>query len=231
MAGTRILVTGKYVNQSTYVLYKEDGSEFKTIREGEAFKIGNQLRPWYPVRVAKKSGKGTILMCRKFGNSGNIIKEFPLIHNKRGLWALTSGAARNGVFHNYRDPQSELERELDTIGVSRKVIEKVDHIDVKLEVGGQLCHHCVSNWGYGCITDGLEEDLTEPEYAPEDHPNQYHRGCMISTYMERVYDATYAIYYSISTTMNGSRSRNVERVIIINGADEEKVVKELKRFE
>lgn len=228
---TRILVTGKYINRSTYVLYKEDGSEYKTIHEGVSFKIGNQLRPWYPVRVTKKSGKGSILMCQKFGNSGNVIEEFPLIHNKRGLWALTSGAARNGVFHNYREPQSELERELDTIGVSRKIIERVDSIDVELTVGGQLCHHCANRWGYDCITDGREEQLTKPQYAPDDHFNQYHRGCMVSTYQERVYNATYAIHVRISTTMNGSLRRNVERVILAKGADEEKVVKELKSFE
>lgn len=39
---TRALVTGKYINKSTYVLYNEDGSEFMQLREGECFKIGNQ---------------------------------------------------------------------------------------------------------------------------------------------------------------------------------------------
>ncbi len=227
---TRVLVTGKYVNKSTYVLYNEDGTEFQVIREGEGFKIDNQLRWWYPIRVAKKNGKGTILMCQKFGDSGNVIDEFPLIHNKRGLWALTSGAARNGVFHNYREPQSELEKKLASMGVSRKVIEKVDKIDVELEVGGQLCHHCTSNWGYGSISDGKYEDLTEPEYAPDDHFNQYHRGCMISTYQTRVYDATYVIYYSIGTYMNGCRHRNVQKVIITPNADEKKVVEELSEI-
>ena len=228
---TRELVTGRYSNRSTYVLYKEDGSEFKTIKEGEAFKIGNQLRPWYPVRVAKKRGKGTILMCQKFGSDGNIIEEFPLIHNKRGLWALTSGAARRGVFHSYHEPANELERELDKIGVSRKIIEVVDQIDLELEVGGQLCHHCVNKWGYGLVTDGKEEEITEPDRAPDDHPNQYHRGCEISTYIERVYNATYIIYYKISTTMNGSVRENVERVIMTKEADVKEVVKELKGFE
>lgn len=228
---TRKLVTGRYINRSTYVLFSEDGTEFKTIREGEAFKIGNQIRPWYPVRVAKKNGKGTILMCQKFGSNGNVIEEFPLIHGKHGLWALTSGAARKGVFHNYHAPSSELESQLDKIGVSRKIIEKVDNIDIELEVGGQLCHHCTNKWGYGCITDGKEEDITEPNRAPDDHPNQYHRGCEISTYIERIYNATYIIYYSIHTTMNGSMRENVEKVILTKEADESEVVKELKRFE
>ena len=142
--------------------------------------------------------------------------------------ALTSGAARNGVFHNYNEPKTELEKQLSEMGVSRKVIERLETIDVELEVGGQLCHHCTTNWGYGVISDGKSEDLTEPEYAPEDHFNQYHRGCMISTYQTRIYDATYVIYYSIGTYMNGSRHRNVQRVIVTPDADESVVVKELK---
>lgn len=225
---TRALVTGRYINNSTYVLYNEDGSIFMIIKEGEGFKIDNQIRLWYPIRVAKRKGKGTILMCQKFGDGGNVIEEFPLIHNKRGLWALTSGAARNGVFHNYHEPKTELEKQLAEMGVSRKVIEKVDSIDVEIEVGGQLCHHCTNNWGYDFISDGQCKDLTEPEYAPDDHFNQYHRGCMISTYQIKVYDATYVIYYSIGTYMNGCRHRNVQRVIVTPDADEKKVVEELK---
>lgn len=227
---TRVLVTGRYINKSTYVLYNEDGTEFQVIREGEAFKIGNQIRMWYPIRVAKKNGKGTILMCQKFGDSGNVIDEFPLIHNKRGLWALTSGAVRNGVFHNYHEPKSELERQLASMGVSRKVIQKADIIDVELELGGQLCSHCTKKWGYGCITDGEEEKLTDPEYASEDHFNQYHRGCMISTYQARIYEANYVIYYSIGTYMNGTTHSNVQRVIITPNADESRVVEELKNI-
>ena len=227
---TRVLVTGRYINKSTYVLYNEDGTEFKVIREGEGFRIDNQLRLWYPVRVSKKNGKGTILMCQKFGDRGNVIEEFPLIHNKRGLWALTSGAARNGVFHNYREPKTELEKQLSVMGVSSRIIEKVDTIDLELELGGQLCHHCTTNWGYGCITDGDIEDLTEPEYAPDDHYNQYHRGCMVSTYQARIFNATYAIYYSIGTFMNGCRYRHIQRVIITPNAEESEVVQELKNF-
>lgn len=227
---TRALVTGKYINKSTYVLYNEDGSEFMQLREGECFKIGNQMRAWYPIRVAKKSGKGTIMICRKFGDSGNVIEEFPLIHNKRGLWAITSGAARNGVFHNYYEPQSELEKKLASMGISKNVIERVNNIDVELEVGGQLCNHCTKKRGYGIVSDGEYKDLTEPEYAPDDHFNQYHRGCMISTYKTRVYDATYVIYYSIGTYMNGYVHKNVQRVIITPKANESKVIEMLSEM-
>lgn len=224
---SRVLVTGRYVNSTTYVLYKEDGSEFQVINEGESFRIDNQLRSWFPVKVPKKKGKGTILVCRKYGDHGDVIEEFPLINNKKGLWALSSGSARNGVFHPYYEPKTELEKQLAKMGLSRRIIEKTDTIDVELEVGGQLCHHCVKNWGYGCLSDGKREDLTEPEYA-DDLYNQYHRGCMISTYQTRVYDATYAIYYSINTYMNGCRYKTVQRVLITNKADEKEVIKALE---
>lgn len=105
---TRELVTGKYSNARTYILYQEDGSVFQTITEGESFRIENQMREWIPVRVPNKFGKGTILMCQKFGDNNNVIEEFSLVNNKKGLWALTSGAARTGVFHKYYPPMEKI---------------------------------------------------------------------------------------------------------------------------
>lgn len=224
---TREIVTGKYINKSTYVLYKEDGSVFQTIKEHEPFTIGNQLRTWVPVRVPKKNGKGTILICQKYGDSGNVIEEFPLPHGKKGLWALSSGAARNGVFHTYHEPKTKLEKILSATGVNKNVIEKTDKIDVELEVGGQLCGHCTSNWGYWLITDGKKENITEPKRAPDDDSNIWHRGCMVSTYRARVYDATYVIYYSVGTRMNGTVYKRIEKVLLAKGADENKVVEKI----
>ena len=217
----RQLVTGRYINRRTYVLYNEDGTEFMVIKEGQRFWIDNQLRPWHPIRVPKKNGKGTILMCKKFGKGGKVIEEFPLIHNKRGLWALSSGAARNGVFHNYTEPKTAIEKQLSSMGVSRNVIEKADVIDIVIELGGDF--YSPRKCGYGCISDGKEEDLTEPEYAYEDDYE-----IMISSYQARIYEATYAICYSIDTSFNGCTYRHLERVIITPDADEEKVVEELK---
>ena len=102
------------------------------------------------------------------------------------------------------------------------MIERVETIDVELELGGQICSHCIRKYGYGCITDGKKQYLTEPEYAPETHSNQYHRGCMISTCTARIYEATYVIYCSIGTRMNGGLYKVVQRVILA-GANESKV--------
>lgn len=221
---------GSYENKSTYVLYKENGDIFQVIEEGEPFYISNQLRPWFPVMVPKKKGKGTILVCRKYGDRGNVIEEFPLIHNKKGLWALTSGAARNGVFHTYREPQNLLEKQLADMGISKTVIERVDKIDIELAVGGQICAHRVHKFGYGFRSDGEVDYLTEPERAPEDHYNTYHRGCMVSTYQIKVSGGTYLIYFHIGTHMNGADYERIERIILTKDADEAEVVKRIKEL-
>lgn len=146
------------------------------------------------------------------------------------MWAITSGAARNGVFHRYSTPKTELERILESMGISRKVIERVDKIDIVLEVGGHICNHCIDNWGYGSISDGTYENLTEPEYAPNDYFNKCHRGCMISTYQTHVFDATYVIYYSVGTYINGCIHRYIQRVIITPQANEKEVIKRLSKI-
>lgn len=228
---TRKFVIGKYINKSTYVLYDDNNEEFKIIREGKKFFIGNQMRPFIPVKIPKKNGNGTILMCRKYGNGGNIIEEFPLFHNKYGLWALTSGAARNGVFHSCHKPKSKIEKRLVSMGLSPNIVKKVDNIDIELEIGGQLCHHCIEKHGYDCATDGKVIELTEPEYAPEDHFNQYHRGCMVSTYTVRVYDANYIIYYNIGTYMNSVVYNNIQHILIKNDIEDVKINDLLDKLE
>jgi len=226
MRKTRILVTGKYTDKSTYVLYREDGSIFQTIKEGEPFTIGNQMRKWYPVRVPKKSGKGTILLCQKYRDNGDILEEFPLINNKKGLWALSSGAARNGVFHNYREPKTELGRTLSSMGISFSIIEKLDTIEgIKFELGGELCSHCISPWGYDCITDGNWEDITEPVYAGPDVYNLDHIGCRISTYYSILHNATYAIYYNID-----KNTTYIEKIYITPDVNENLVIEMLKKY-
>ena len=225
---TRVIVTGKYVNRRTYILYNEDGTEFQVIREGEPFRIDNQLRSWYPVQVPKKRGNGTILMCQKFGDSGNVIEEFPLIHNKRGLWALTSGAARNGVFHNYHEPQTALEKKLHEMGSSSRVIEKVEKIDLELTLGGEFSPNFKtdSDWGYCSMSDGEYEDLTEPLRSPE-RPDY-----MLSTYTSHVYGATYLIYYEFGTCLgNGFRSRYIKKIYLTPEADENVIIGKLSELQ
>lgn len=218
MRKTRELVTGKYINYRTYVLYREDGSIFQTIREGEPFQIDNQMREWEPVRVPKKNGRGTILVCRKFANDGSVMGEFPLVHNKKGLWALTSGAARRGVFHNYREPQSDLERQLESMNVSRRIIERVDRIDETLREGVR------ESWS----------GITRYKFGFETYHDGWYRivdGDLYDIHTVHVHDSTYLVWVGVNTYPNGVIYRLPHRVILTPGADEKKVIELLRELE
>lgn len=228
---TREVVCGSYIDPSTYVLTREDGSVFQTIREGEPFTIGNQLRSWTPVRVPHKSGRGTIMVLQKYRDNGEVLKQVPLLHNRWMLWAITSGAARRGVAHSYTRPQNELEAELSKLGTSPRSLERVEKIDIEIEAGGSLCHHINNPHGYLIYTDCEEEMLTEPQYVPDDFFNQYHRGCMESTYQARFHGGTYLVYVHITSTAAGWRRSHVDRVLITPQADEGKVLEVLKSLE
>ena len=196
----RKLVRGAYVNPSTYVLTaEEDGTEFMVIREGESFTIDNQLRQWWPVRVPRKSGKGTILMCQKYGDKGNVIKEFPLVHNKLGLWALSSGAARNGVFHTYRAPQTPLEELFDSVGLTRKKIHRVEQIEETFSVTNHYC----------CDYDGKREYL----YGDYEY--------------QKVTGGTYVVYYWLDFSLGYARWGGISEVYITPDADERKVIEKI----
>ena len=231
MRKTREVVIGRYINPQTYVLKKEDGSVFMTIREGEPFTIDNQMRSWVPVRVPNTRGYGTIMICEKYGDDGRIIGQFPLIHGRKGLWALTSGAARRGVFHSYTKPQNEIEVQLCKLGSSPKTLKKVDKIDMELDCGGLLCVHVDYPHGYAVYTDGNEERITQPKYIPMDWPNRLHRGCMESTYKARYSEATYLVHTHISTNEYGIINEHVMSVFITPNANTNEVVEVLKKIE
>ena len=227
---SRILVTGKYSNPETYVLRTEDGNVFQTIQEGKPFQIDNQLRDWVPVKVPKRNGKGTLLVCRKFDKYGGLLEEFPLIHGKKGLWALTSGSARNGVFHNYTEPSNILEKILSSFGISSKLLECMETIDIQLPVGGALCEHTNLRHGYRMITDGCIEDCSQPERVPMDHPLREHRGCMSSTYTQRVTNASYLVYYEIRKPMYWVQSKTITRIIVTPKVDPKALEKAIREF-
>lgn len=133
----RIMVIGYYSDPSTYVLYYlEDkdtlGGEprgiFQVIKEGEPFFTGSQFKPWVPVRVKRRGRRGSVLVCRKYGDDGRVLDQFVLLHGQVGLWALTAGAARQGVFHRYIVPQSALELTLQMHGIPIKALDIVDDV-------------------------------------------------------------------------------------------------------
>ena len=214
-----ILVTGRYINKRMYILYKKDGSVFKIIREGKDFRIGNNI--FIPKLKSKKRGKNTILVCRKYEINGEITEEFPLIHKKSMLWPITYTELET---HYYYEHHLLLKNQLAKMRIDKKILKKVNKIDVELEVGGQLCRHFPIKWGFEYITDGIVQNITEPEFADKDHFNRYHTNCIVSTYYVRIYKATYIIYYSIGTNRNGSEHKHIRRIIITPNVDESKIV-------
>ena len=216
MRETRVIVTGMYVNKSTYVLYMENGDIFQTIKEGEPFRIGNQMRAFMPVRVPKKNGRGTILMCQKRDNDNFLLEQFPLLHRKKGLWALTSGAARRGVFHTYHEPKDEIEAYVASKGCSLRVIETRSSIDnLPFEVGGPWSGEYVRPWGRFVKTDGNTVNNFDPRQSSPQ-------------YITWVSNATYVVYYEKNTYPNGIHYKKIEGVILTPQANEENVLEELK---
>ena len=147
----------------------------------------------------------------------------------KGPYAYGYLKGENGVHRLVRVSPFDASGRRHTSFASLEVMPEIDDsIDVEMTVGGELCSHCTENNGFWYITDGESEDLTKPEYAPMTHSNQYHRGCMVSTYQTRIFNASYVIHYSIGTYMNGCRHRNVLKVLITPNADETKIIEKLK---
>lgn len=184
------------------MLYNEDGSVYMTIEEGTPFRIGNQMRKWFPVR------RGGVIVCEKYRDNGRVLESFTLPDNKKGLWAVSSGSARNGVFHNYKEPKTELEAKVVSMGHSPNIIKRVPEIDIELVVGGDVCH---------AVYDGECQDLTEPDYVF--NGRDY---CLNSTYIVRVWGGTYLIYYQKRTT-----SRYLKNIYITPEVNEAEVIKEM----
>jgi len=240
MYNTRILVKGRYINRSTYVLKREDDSVFQTIREGEPFRIGNQMRDFVPVRVSKKNGNGTILVCKKYADDGGVLESFPLPQGKRGLWALTSGAARNGVFHPYREPCDELERVLRTLHLPKSLIRLCEanegddgyvNPDVLVNTSYQIvdrdCGHMVDPYYAAFLTDGAFRE--EGDYREFNNNPRLHQGeaCCVDGWVNyRVEHANYVVEYHVE----GCRTRivNIDSVKLSKNADRKKVAEAIK---
>lgn len=212
---SRILVTGKYNTKGEYVLRKESGEIYKTLKEGDSFRIDNQMREWTVIK------KGRKLWCEKNGEM------VPLYHGKKGLWATSSGAARNGLFHWYMEPKNLVEQALQDIGASTRIVEDVEEIDWTGRVGGELCHHCVNNYGIIAYYDGEEENLTDPPRVKA-HSNEYHVGCISGYYKTHITGGTYLIVYNLSTCMNGMKILHPEMVLITPKADLKEVANVLR---
>ena len=104
---------------------------------GDKFKIANQLRPWKLDRVKTNKYGKRVAYFEKYGDRGNKIESFYLVDGEKYLVADTSGSARNGVVHKYREPKTELEKLFYKKGWGRSQIEIVDKIDASVYDGGR----------------------------------------------------------------------------------------------
>lgn len=157
---------------------------------GETIMIANQMRPYKLVSI--EDNKATFEKCNDFGK---IIDSFYLIDGKSYLFAVTSGAARNGVVHMWYPPKDELEAFFDQQGWSRKSIVTVKDIAVTMKDGGSWCHHMTdqeSKYWYEYHTDGEEKLLQDAQFV-EEHQNQYHVGCMLTPNVYSIKGGTFAI--------------------------------------
>ena len=229
MNHTRILVTVKYISKFQANLIAEDGSVFKTIRVNEPFTIGNQMREWVP----EYNYSDHKIHCRKYGNSGNVIEEFYLPSNRKVLWAISSGAARRGVVHIYREPKDELDAALQKLGVGRDCIEIVDGdtIDTTLWKGGCSCHHVQNPYEYFVHSDCYVDLVHEGEYVDSSCENQYHRGCKAEPDLNRYYDGTYAIqYYRTGGSVSSSTSDRIVKIVMTKNANRKEMYETICRY-
>ena len=170
-------------------LYVEELSDFR-MRIGDEITISNQMKAYKLSSI--EDNKATFEKCNDFGK---IIDSFYLIDGKSYLFAVTSGAARNGVVHMYYPPKDELEELFDQQGWSRKTIVTVKDIAATMRDGGRWCHHetddTVKYW-FEFHSDGDEKQIQDAQFV-EEHQNQYHVGCMLTPNVYSIKGGTFAI--------------------------------------
>lgn len=228
MNHTRILVRTQYTNNDYSVnLIAEDGSIYKRIDVGVPFYVSNQMREWNPVYNYADHK----IHLEKYGNRGNVIEEVIIPRNRKILWALTSGAARNGLIHMYREPKDELDAAFQKLGVRRYDIEIVDNIDTFMNQNGCCCHHVQHPYEYFVVTDGNKEIAYEGDYVRNDHPNQFHRGCKAEADNVLITDGTYAMeFYREGGSVSSSTSDRLCRVVMTKNVNRKEVYEAICRY-
>ena len=210
---SRILVTGKY-EKGDYILYKENGSMHQKIKPYKKIRIEGKISDWIPIPV--RNGKYRMLVCRKFDENKNIIEEFPLIHNKRGLWALTEKAAKNGIFHAYREPKTELEKLLDSMEISLKHLHYSNKIDTVLKVTNPASKLYDKYCKYHVETDCKIENIGNP--FGEHHVFQN----------IHVYDGSFVIYYRTGIYSDKTEYKRIEQVFYSHKVNMKQLINYIK---
>lgn len=217
---TRILVVVAYRSNREVDLVKEDGSVYQTIKVGEPFRVGNQMRDFIP-QYCQQDRK---IHCRKFDSAGRVMEDIYLPRGRKVLWALTSGSARRGLFHMYREPQDTLDAALQRLGVGRSVISSVDVIrDVLVEDGGPDCGHQLQPWGCCFDTDGDATLRHEGACADEHHPNQFHRGCREEPDLYKINGGSYVIEWYYDGVRSGNSHDRIKQIVMTKNCNRDAV--------
>lgn len=199
----RTQLNGFYNNGSFELRRTEDGSLHLTVEPNQVLRIGNSIGGFWakPIRYAGEPmlalvriggsavGWSAEQLRRQFGGErGTILRPGP------GLWAVSSGAARRGVWHPIREDADPIRSALRSLRFPSTLVRTVDGIDETVYEGGNLCKHSTHGGSNGFFfTDGDASEVLEHATFVRSHGNQYHVGCQETPTRRRVKGGTYLI--------------------------------------
>jgi hypothetical protein len=238
---SRVKVVGNYVESGAYELRYSEGPEADlihlVIEPGKVFSIGNSIGGYFAKPIVF-AGEARISLVSISGSQKNLPTErirqltsrergIVLKPNFVGLWATSSGSARNGIFHRYTEPADEIEQMLEKLGCGLKILHRVEEICEEVSIGGALCRHQTGNGhGYYASYDGKCETLVDAQFV-EEHSNQYHIGCCSSSGTYKVTGGTYLISTYTRQCMNGCWDPHIEGLWVTPAVDLEMLREEL----
>lgn len=246
MKKTRILVMPEYDENGNLTLTSlEEGEENIKIFANTCFDVGNSMGGYFACSInyagrkmlaihtvtGAQKGMDPQKLKRMFaGKKGVVIKPGIKI-----LWATTSGSARNGIFHYYREPKNVLERTLHECGCSPRGITYVSEIGTR-EVcwGGDLCkHQTQGGFSYHVFeTDGEFSLKKKGGRVEVCEINQYHIGCQAEEDVYIVSGGTYLIeaYHTQSQWTWSSWPTAINSIYITKDADLDIVSRVIKKI-
>lgn len=235
----RIILTVSYFGQVA-VLTEEDGSEYLRIEPNEIFSVGNSIGGYW-ARPIKWAGSPALSLVRIGGREKQLtpdelryykgrIKGTVLKPGMTGLWATSSGSARNGIFHRYTRPEDEQDpilRVLREMGLGTSILQRMEEGQVVEDTEVFYDHsHCLSqrlSWHWE--TDG---EKVSGEYRETCEPHGFFGGGGESYFT--ITNATWAISYSYGRSMAGSLGTNLQKICVWPGCKPEDLGNALAPF-
>lgn len=232
---SRIKVIAHYIPGGVE-LHDTEGEVFATIKIHEIFSVGNSIGG-YMAREKNIKGKQYVEFLSVSGGERTFSLEKLLKHkeNVEGkilypkeqvLWSLSSGSARNGLFHRIREEEDPLKKFLrEELHISTSIIIIKDTIfdEDNIPSGGKGCHHVTSGTYHYFVTDGTSTCTHEGSEAVNQR-NQYHEGCQMSPDYYTIKSASYLIQYA----HHRESSPSIEKIVITNNVDKQKIIHILK---